>query len=69
MKALLIVGVILIGLGVLSFAYYASPIRLMLLDAMGQHLHPLVPMMGGAAILIGVAILLAIRPWAAKDKK
>jgi len=62
MKALLISAIILIGFGVLSLAYYASPIRIMLLDAMGQKLHLMVPMIGGAAILTGAVILLAMRP-------
>jgi hypothetical protein len=61
MRALLIFGSVLIGLGVLSLVYYASPIRIMLLDATGQRLHLMVPMIGGAAILAGAALLFAIR--------
>jgi len=69
MRALLIAGTVLIGFGVLSLAYYASPIRITLLDAMGQKLHLTVPFLGGAAILIGGAILFAIRSKPVADEK
>jgi len=70
MKALLIVGCLLIGLGVLLLAYFASPIRILLESTFGQQkLDLLIPTMGGAAILIGFAILFAIRRRAARDNK
>ena len=70
MKALLIVGCMLIGLGVVSLAYFASPIRILLEASFGQQkLDLLIPTMGGAALLIGVAILFIIRPSSARDKK
>lgn len=70
MKALSIVGSVLIALGVISLAYFASPIRIMLQAILGQQkLHLLIPTTGVAAILIGVAILFARRPKATKDKK
>jgi hypothetical protein len=70
MKELLIIGCVLIGLGVVSLAYFASPIRILLEASLGQQkLDLLIPTMGGAAILIGIAILFAIRPRVAKDKK
>jgi hypothetical protein len=62
MRALSIGATVLIGLGVLSLAYYASPVRIMLLDAVGQKLHLLIPILGGVAILIGGALLFALRP-------
>jgi hypothetical protein len=68
MRALLIGSIVLIGLGVLSLAYYASPIRIMLLDAAGREFHLMVPMMSGTAILIGVTILFAIRPKSTKGR-
>jgi hypothetical protein len=67
MRALLVCATVLIGLGVLLLAYYASPIRMMLLDTTGQRLHMMVPMLGGAAILSGAAILIVIRPSSSKD--
>jgi UDP-N-acetylmuramyl pentapeptide phosphotransferase/UDP-N-acetylglucosamine-1-phosphate transferase len=68
MRALLIGAIVLIALGVLSLAYYTSPLRIMLLDTVGQKLHFQVPMMGGVAILIGALILFAIRSNAAENK-
>jgi hypothetical protein len=70
MKALSIIGSVLIALGVISLAYFSSPVRILLQASLGQQ-NPrlLIPTMGGAAILIGIAILFAIRPRVAKDKK
>ena len=67
MRALSIVGAVLIGLGVLCLAYYASPIRIMLVDTVGQKLHFAIPMVGGAAILTGAIILFTVRPRSFKD--
>jgi hypothetical protein len=62
MRALLILGCLLIGLGVLSLAYFASPIRMLLQPSLGQQkLHLLFPATGVAAIVIGAAILFSIR--------
>jgi hypothetical protein len=70
MKALSIIGSVLIALGVISLAYFLSPVRILLQASLGQQkLHLLIPTMGGAAILIGIAILFAVRPRAARDKK
>jgi hypothetical protein len=70
MKALLIIGFVLTGLGVVSLAYFASPIRILLEASLCQQkLDLLVPTMGGAALLIGIAILFAIRPKSTRDKK
>ncbi len=70
MKAPLIVGCALIGLGVVSLVYFASPVRILLEASLGQQkLDLLIPAMGGAALLIGIAILFAIRPKSTTDKK
>jgi len=69
-KALLIVGCALIGLGVVSLVYFASPVRILLEASLGQQkLDLLIPTMGGAALFIGIAILFAIRPKSTTDKK
>ncbi len=69
-KALLIVGCMLIGLGVVSLAYFASPIRILLEASFGQEqLDLLIPTMGGAMLLIGIAILFTIRPKVTTDNK
>ena len=70
MKTLLVVGSTLIAVGVMSFAYFASPVRILLQGCLGQQkLHLLIPALGGAALLSGVAILFAIRPKVTSDKK
>jgi len=70
MKALLIGGCMLIGLGVVSLAYFASPIRILLQASLGQQkLHLLISTVGAAALLIGIAILFAIRPKSTTNNK
>ncbi len=67
MRALMMTGISLICLGILSLVYYVSPIRLLLLDAVGQKLHLTIPVTAAAAILAGALILFAIRPRPTKD--
>ncbi len=62
MRALMMIGIALICVGILSLVYYVSPIRILLLDAVGQKLNLRVPLTAAAAILAGGLILLAIRP-------
>jgi hypothetical protein len=62
MKAALIFGMILIGLGVLSLAYYASPIRFMVQETLEPHrMNPVPPILGGIALISGVVLVLAVR--------
>jgi hypothetical protein len=61
-QAASIVGIILIVLGILLLAYYLSPERLML-GAFLPHKPQLVPrILGGIALVSGVALLYASRP-------
>jgi len=62
MRALMMIGIALICVGILSLVYYVSPIRILLLDAVGQKLNLRVPLTAAAAILAGGLILFAIRP-------
>jgi uncharacterized membrane protein YedE/YeeE len=63
MRIATIVGIILIGLGVLSLAYFTSPIRFMVQDTLEpQKMNLVPPILGGIALLGGIAFLLAIRP-------
>ena len=63
MKIATVVGIILIGLGTLSLAYFASPVRLLFQATLEQHkLNPVPPILGGIAIVIGIALLFAVRP-------
>jgi uncharacterized membrane protein YedE/YeeE len=63
MRIATIVGIILIGLGVLSLAYFASPIRFMVQETLEpQKMNPVPPILGGIALVGGIALLLAVRP-------
>jgi hypothetical protein len=62
-KIATVAGIILIGLGILSLAYYASPVRFMLNAAIQPHGINLVPpILGGIALVGGIALLFVIRP-------
>jgi hypothetical protein len=62
MRAASIVGFILVVLGIASLAYCVSPI-LLLVHAAEQHQTNLVlPILGGVALMCGIALLYATRP-------
>jgi len=62
MRIATIVGIILIGLGVLSLAYFASPIRFMMQETLEpQKMNLALPIFGGITLVGGIALLLAIR--------
>lgn len=62
MKAALIFGMILIGLGVLSLAHFASPIRFMVQEALEPHrMNPVPPILGWIALISGVVLVFAVR--------
>jgi hypothetical protein len=66
MRTTSILGVILIGIGIMLLAYFASPMRLMFQSPIGPHtINPLPPALGGLVLLCGIALLFAIGP---KDK-
>jgi hypothetical protein len=62
MKTASIVGVILIVLGVASLAYFAAPMRLLVQDVEQQNSNPLIPILGGLALIGGMALLFITRP-------
>ncbi len=63
MKFAIVVGMVLIGLGILSLAYFASPVRFMLLQTADPlRMHPVLPILGGIALVSGIALLVAVRP-------
>jgi hypothetical protein len=63
MKLAIVCGMVLIGLGILSLAYFASPVRYMLLQSVDPHsMDRLVPILGGIALISGIALLVAVRP-------
>jgi hypothetical protein len=66
MRTTSILAIILIALGIVSLAYFASPTRLMFESTIVQpEINPLPPILGGLALVCGIALLLAVR---SKDK-
>ena len=62
MRAATVVGIVLIGLGVLSLAYFASPVGFLLQETFNQQKMNLVPpILGGVALISGIALLVAVR--------
>jgi len=58
MKAVSIVGIILIAAGIGSLAYFASPMRLMLQETIILHkLNPIPPILGGVTLACGIALV------------
>jgi hypothetical protein len=51
-KIATVAGIILIGLGALSLAYFASPVRLLFQATLEQHkINPIPPIFGGIALV------------------
>jgi uncharacterized membrane protein SirB2 len=68
-RAASIVGFILILIGIISLAYFASPIRLMLREIAGQsHINLVPPILGGLALCSGIALLFSVRQRTRKKK-
>jgi CHASE1-domain containing sensor protein len=69
MRTATVVGIILIGIGVLSLAYFASPVGFLLQETFNQQKMNLVPpILGGVALISGIALLVAVRPRVNKNK-
>ncbi len=69
-RAASIVGFILILVGIISLAYFASPIRLVLRETVGQGKVNLVPpILGGLALFGGIALLFSVRQRTGKKTK
>jgi hypothetical protein len=61
-RAASIAGFILVFLGIISLAYFASPIRIMLREPLGQVTVNFAPqILGGLAFCSGIALLLSPR--------
>jgi hypothetical protein len=62
MRTSAILGLILIGLGILALAYFASPLRLMFHSTLGpERVNPVPSILGALALLCGIVLLLAMR--------
>jgi hypothetical protein len=57
MKAVSIVGIILIALGILSLAYFGDPVRLMLRDFEPHKTNLVPPILGGLGLIGGIVLL------------
>jgi L-lactate permease len=57
MKTASIVGIILMVVGFASLAYVALPMRLMMQAAEPQNSNPGIPIVGGLALIGGIALL------------
>jgi hypothetical protein len=62
MKTASIVGIILVALGIGSLAYFAAPMRLLVHDVKQPNSYPVIPILGGLALICGIALLFATRP-------
>ena len=58
MKTRSLIGVILIGLGIVTLAYFASPMRLLFQSPVApQRMDPLPPVLSGLALVCGIALV------------
>lgn len=62
MKTASTVGIILIVLGIVSLAYSAAPLGLLTQDVEQQNSNPVIPILGGLALIGGIALMFAARP-------
>ncbi len=70
MRSTAILGIILMGLGIVSLAYFASPMRLMFESPMGlPTIDLLPPLLGAVALICGIALSFGVRPRTNKKKR
>jgi hypothetical protein len=63
MRSKAILGMILIGIGIASLTYFASPLRLLFESPMGLPKVKLLPtILGVIALLAGIALSFGVRP-------
>jgi hypothetical protein len=69
-RAASIVGVILVAVGILSLAYFASPMRLLVRETIGPgRINWWPPILGGLALSCGIALLFSVRQRTQKGKR
>jgi len=61
MKTASIVGIMLIAQGIVSLAFFAAPIRLLVQDVEQQNSNPVILILGGLALIGGIALLFVTR--------
>jgi formate-dependent nitrite reductase membrane component NrfD len=62
MRAAFIVGFVLVILGVASLVYSLSPVLLLVHAAEQRQTNLVLPILGGVALICGIALLFATRP-------
>jgi hypothetical protein len=62
MRAASIVGFILVGLGIASLMYYVSPVLLLIHATEQRQTNLVFPILGGLALICGIALLFVARP-------
>ena len=68
MRTATVMGIVLIGLGLLSLAYFASPIGFLVRETSQQEMNLIPPIFGAIALVGGIALLVVIRPKANKSE-
>jgi hypothetical protein len=68
MRTTAILGIILMGIGVVSLAYFVSPMRLMFQSPMSLPKMSLVPpAIGAVALICGIVLSFGVRPGKNKE--
>jgi hypothetical protein len=62
MRAASIAGFILVGLGIASLLYCVSPVLLLVHAADQRQSNLVLPILGGVALICGIALLFVARP-------
>lgn len=63
MRIATVVGIVLIGLGMVSLAFSISPVGFLIQATLNQQKMDLVPpILGGIALVSGIALVLVVRP-------
>jgi hypothetical protein len=58
MKTTSVIGIILIGVGIVTLAYFVSPLRLLFESPAGPlRINPLPPVLGGLALVCGIVLV------------
>jgi hypothetical protein len=57
------VGIVLIALGIIALVYFVSPIRFMLGAFVPHQPNPMLPILGGVALVSGIVLVYVARTW------
>jgi hypothetical protein len=69
MRTATVVGIVLIGLGILSLVWFVSPVNFLIEESSNQQeMNLTLPLLGAVALVGGVALLAAVLPRVDKNK-